>query len=126
MEMPQNHKGRDFRVVEQDGGIIGIAESSLRDQGRRKVRFFKIVVDPAARRQGIASSMLAELLAIDESTNCLSLQSLCSPEWPAGLAFLKAFGFTQRRIRTHASVLAPYGANNNDAGGHVNLSNCQA
>jgi ribosomal protein S18 acetylase RimI-like enzyme len=93
VKMLQNQNGRDFRVAERDGRIVGIAESSLRDQGSRKVRFLKIVVDPAARRQGIASTLLTELLAIDESSDNLLLQSLCSPSWPSGLAFLKALGF---------------------------------
>jgi ribosomal protein S18 acetylase RimI-like enzyme len=93
VRLPQNKSGRDFRVAEQDGHLVGLAESSLRDQGGRKVRFFKIVVDPAARRRGIAAALLAELVAIDAPGDGPSLQSLCSPSWHAGLAFLHALGF---------------------------------
>jgi mycothiol synthase len=93
VRLPQNANGRDFRVAEQDGDLVGLAESSLRDQGDRKARFFKIVVDPAARRRGVGSALLAELLAIDAPGDNLSLQSLCSPSWRAGSAFLDALGF---------------------------------
>jgi ribosomal protein S18 acetylase RimI-like enzyme len=95
VRLPQNESGRDFRVAERDGHLVGLAESSLRDQDDRKVRFFKIVVDPAARRRGVASALLAELLAIDAPGDGLSLQSLCPPGWRAGSAFLLALGFAR-------------------------------
>jgi mycothiol synthase len=91
---PQNLAGRDFRIAECNGKCLGIAESSLKDQDECKVRFFKIVVDPSARRDGVASALLAELLAID-ADDILSLQSLCSSRWLGGVAFLEALGFEQ-------------------------------
>jgi mycothiol synthase len=91
---PQNLAGRDFRIAECKGKRLGIAESSLKDQDEGKVRFFKIVVDPSARRSGVASALLAELLAID-ANDVLSLQTLCSSKWLGGVAFLETLGFEQ-------------------------------
>jgi ribosomal protein S18 acetylase RimI-like enzyme len=93
-QLPQNNGCQDFRVAECGGQLIGLAESSLRDQGHQKVRFFKLVVDPAARRQGIATALLDNLLAIENSPETLSLQTLVSSQWPSGIAFVSAFGFT--------------------------------
>src|SRR5712691_1915277 len=59
VELPHNQNGRDFRVAEHDGLLVGLAECSLKDQEERKVRFFKIVVDPTTRRRGVASALLA-------------------------------------------------------------------
>ncbi len=95
VRLPQNEDGRDFRVAEQDGHLVGLAESRCGIRTTGKVRFFKIVVDPAARRRGVASALLAELLAIDAPGDGLSLQSLCPPRWRAGSAFLLALGFAR-------------------------------
>ena len=103
VELPQNRNGRDFRVAEHDGHLVGLAECHLKDQDGRKVRFFKIVVDPSTRRRGIASALLAELLSIDEPSDNLSLQSLSSCDWHAGIAFLKALGFAH--IQSEISLL---------------------
>ncbi|WNJ92471.1 GNAT family N-acetyltransferase [Bosea sp. 685] len=93
VRQPQNHCGRDFRVALSEGRLVGLAESSLRDQAERRVRFFKLIVDPAMRRRGIGSALLAELLTLDQSNDALSLQTLAARDWPAGLAFLGALGF---------------------------------
>jgi len=103
VELPQNQNGRDFRVAEHDGNLVGLAECHLKDQDGRMVRFFKIVVNPATRRRGIASALLAELLSIDEPSDNLSLQSLCSCDWRAGIAFLNALGFAH--IESEISLL---------------------
>jgi mycothiol synthase len=93
-KLPQNNGCQDFRVAQRDGQLIGLAESSLRDQGQRQVRFFKLIVDPVARRQGIATALLDNLLAIGNSAESLSLQTLVSSRWESGTAFMSAFGFT--------------------------------
>ena len=64
-KLPQNHGGRDFRIAEQDGHPVGVAESSLRIQGDIPSRFIKIVVAPEIRRQRIGLRLFDELLAID-------------------------------------------------------------
>jgi ribosomal protein S18 acetylase RimI-like enzyme len=73
--------------------VVGLAEASLRDQGLRHVRFFKLIVDPAMRRQGIGSALLEEILALDEGREQLWLQSLASRDWRPGLVFLETHGF---------------------------------
>jgi mycothiol synthase len=92
-KLPQNNGCRDFRVAEHQDQVIGLAESTLKDQGDREARFFKLVVDPRFRRQGVATVLLAELLAIEGTTTDLSLQTLVSREWSSGVAFVAALGF---------------------------------
>ena len=48
--------------------LVGLAESSHRDQSDRSVRYCKLVVDPEFRRQGIGAALLTELLDIDRGT----------------------------------------------------------
>ena len=93
-KFPQNHGGRDFRIAEQDGHPVGVAESSLRLQGETPSRFIKIVVAPEIRRQRIGLRLFDELLAIDDPSAEVSLQALVNPEWHAGLAFVTSLGFT--------------------------------
>ena len=90
---PQNHSGRDFRIAEQNGKLVGLAESSLRIQGEIRSRFLKIVVAPELRRQRIGLRLLDELLAIDDPSGGVSLQTLVNPEWHAGTAFVTSLGF---------------------------------
>ena len=107
VRLPQNLDGRDFRVVRDGQRLVAVAESSLRNQGEHAVRFCKFVVDPAYRRRGIATMLLAELLKIDEPGGNLSFQFLASSTWAAALEFLKAFGFSQieSEIRMECSQL---------------------
>jgi ribosomal protein S18 acetylase RimI-like enzyme len=93
-KLPQNHGGRDFRIAEQDGHPVGVAESSLRIQGDIPSRFIKIVVAPEIRRQRIGLRLFDELLAIDGQASDVSLQALVNPEWQAGVAFVTSLGFT--------------------------------
>ena len=95
VRLPQNLDGRDFRVVRDGQRLVAVAKSSLRNQGEHPVRFCKFVVDPAYRRRGIATVLLAELLKIDEPGGNLSFQFLASSTWTVALVFLKAFGFSQ-------------------------------
>ena len=107
VRLPQNLDGGDFRVVRDGQRLVAVAESSLRSQGKHAVRFCKFVVDPAFRRRGIATVLLAELLKIDEPSGNLSFQFLASSTWTAALEFLKAFGFSQieSEIRMECSHL---------------------
>lgn len=91
---PQNRGGQDFRVVFDDECLIGLAESSLRDEGGRTVRFFKLLVEPSMRRQGIGAALLRDLLALDTPDENRSFQTLASSKWQDGVAFLEAFGFS--------------------------------
>jgi ribosomal protein S18 acetylase RimI-like enzyme len=109
VKQPQNRNGRDFRVALQEGRLIGVAESSLKDQGEHVVRFCKLVVDPTARRQGVATELIIDLLKIDQSGGSLSFQFLVSSDWPAGLAFLETLGLThiESEMRMRCSHLMP-------------------
>jgi mycothiol synthase len=91
---PQNRNGEDFRVALSGGRLIGHAESSLRDQGRGRVRYCKLVVSPAFRRQGIASALMNSLLKIDQPDDRLSFQAVAASDWTAGIAFLTRLGFS--------------------------------
>ena len=93
-KLPHNKGCRDFRVAERQGQLVGLAESSLKEQGPSKARFFKLVVDPAARRQKIGSALLKNLLAIAGSPDELPLQTLVKQEWHAGHSFLTQLGFS--------------------------------
>jgi ribosomal protein S18 acetylase RimI-like enzyme len=93
LKLPQNRGGRDFCTAEQGGRLVGLAESSLRDQGRHHSRFLKIVVTPAARRRRIALALFDHVLAIDGADGDLAVQTLVSPDWLAGMAFVSALGF---------------------------------
>jgi GNAT superfamily N-acetyltransferase len=73
--------------------LVGLAESSHRDQGDRSVRCCKLVVDPEFHRQGIAAALLADLLDIDRADPEISFPATAATEWSAGLAFLDKFGF---------------------------------
>ncbi|MEN3346965.1 MAG: mycothiol synthase [Bradyrhizobium sp.] len=92
LKLPQNRGGRDFRVAERGDRLVGLAESSLRDQGAHHSRFLKIVVAPEARRHGIGLGLLDDVLAIDGDAD-LTVQTLVSRDWPAGMAFVAALGF---------------------------------
>jgi GNAT superfamily N-acetyltransferase len=90
---PQNRNELDFCVALRDARLVGLAESSHRDQGDRSVRYCKLVVDPEFRRQGIGTAaLLADLLEIDREDPEISFQATASTEW-SGLAFLAKFGF---------------------------------
>jgi ribosomal protein S18 acetylase RimI-like enzyme len=91
---PQNRNGEDFRVALNRNLLIGHAESSLRDQGRGRVRYCKLVVAPAYRRQGVASALMNSLLKIDQPDDKLSFQAVAASDWTAGTAFLTTLAFS--------------------------------
>lgn len=90
----QNHDGRDFRVVLHNEQLVGLAESSLRDQDGKRVRFLKLLVQPPMRRQGIGTALLVELLSLDTPADDLSFQAVAASKWVDGIAFLEASGFS--------------------------------
>ena len=92
LKLPQNRGGRDFRVAERNGRLVGLAESSLRDQGAHQSRFLKIVVAPEMRRRRIGLALFDDIIAIETDPD-LIVQTLVSSDWPAGMAFVSAFGF---------------------------------
>jgi len=83
LKLPQNRGGRDFRIAELNGRLVGLAESSLRDQG---------VVTPEMRRRRIGLALFDDIIAIDTDPD-LTVQTLVSTDWPAGMAFVATFGF---------------------------------
>ena len=93
-KLPQNNSCRDFRVAEQDGDLVGLAESSLRTEGKPGARFLKIVVAPRARRQRVGLLLFDDVLAIDDPNGDIAVMTLVSPEWRAGMAFVAALGFS--------------------------------
>lgn len=94
VQRPHNRGGCDFRVALRGGQLVGLAESSLRDQGDQFVRFFKLVVEPPVRRQGLGTLLLEQVLALDAPAPNLYFQTLASGDWRDGIAFLEARGFT--------------------------------
>jgi mycothiol synthase len=90
---PGNQNGRDFRVAERDSELVGLATAADRQQADGTVRFINIIVDPAVRRQGIGSDLLASVLPSLEQTEPASLQSQVRSDWNAGLKFAAHFGF---------------------------------
>lgn len=107
--LPQFGGGRDFLVALDGSTIVGIAESSLRDQGHRRIRNVKLVVSPAARRRGLGTALLRAVLAQGPCDEPLMLQANLSVTWTAGLGFLSRFGFVQieAEIYMRCPVLLP-------------------
>lgn len=95
ISMPQFGGGRDFIVAFDGGAIVAVAESSLRDQGQRRMRNLKLVVDPAVRRQGLGTALLRAVLAQNPADGPLSLQANVWGNWASGLGFLLRFGFAE-------------------------------
>ncbi len=91
--LPQNRGGRDFRVAEHGGRMVGLAESSLRAHGATRFRFLKIVVAPEARRRGIGMALFDDVLGIDGADDDIAVQTLVSRDWQAGIGFVSALGF---------------------------------
>ena len=114
VHLPQNQNGQDFYVAIQSGSIIGVVESSLRDQGTRRVRFFKIVVDPQCRCRGIGSQLLAIILSLDAEGTNPSVHAQFPDNWTAGISFLTRRGFALAEfdlvMRNRAPPLRLHGA----------------
>jgi ribosomal protein S18 acetylase RimI-like enzyme len=88
IRLPQNRGGRDFRVAEQGGRLVGLAESSLREQGAMRFRFLKIVVAPEARRRRIGMALFDDVLGIDGADDDIAVQTLVSRDGQAGMGFV--------------------------------------
>lgn len=93
LRAPQNQRAHDFRVAVLDGVVVGLAESSLRQQAGGRVRYVKLVVDPAQRRRGIATDLLRTVVEIDGDDVEITLHGQTRDGWTAGEAFLVAMGF---------------------------------
>ena len=113
IRLPQFGGGRDFLVALEGGKRVGLAESSLWDSGPRPSRMVKILVHPGRRRQGIGTSLLRAVLEQGPVGRSLVLEGFARADWPAGLAFLRRFGFieteTEIVMRCEVLALAPIG-----------------
>jgi mycothiol synthase len=94
-ERPSNRRGRDFAVVERDGGVIAVLTSTILDDPRvpRGIRHFRIIVHPAHRRRGVGRALLRMVEAQRERDATAMLQSVVRRAWIAGHRFLEAAGF---------------------------------
>jgi ribosomal protein S18 acetylase RimI-like enzyme len=110
VRQPQNNYGKDFRVAQADGRLVGLAESHLKHQSEQIVRFCKLVVDPAYRRRGVGTALLVDCLKIEHPSLVVGLQSLVSNEWTAGLGFLNVLGFrhVESEIGMRCTELVPH------------------
>jgi mycothiol synthase len=109
VQRPLNRGGQDFRVAVQGGQVVGLAESSLRDQSGRSIRFFKLVVEPSMRRRGIGTALLRELLVLNAIDDTLSFQTLAASDWQDGIPFLEGLGFAhiESECTMRCSALKP-------------------
>ena len=105
---PRFADGQDFRVAVKEGRVVGLVESSLRDQGGRGVRYIKVIVDPRCRRALIGTSLLAAILDQD-SDNDISIQGHVRQEWDSGKAFCqqKGFNIVESEYRMHCDAFRP-------------------
>jgi mycothiol synthase len=106
---PGNQNGRDFRVAERGAMLVGLASVSHKQQDDRMVRLVRIIVDPAVRRRGIGSDLLASVLPPDAQAKTVWLQSLVRSDWDAGQRFATHFGFQaiEAEITMRAAQLVP-------------------
>ncbi len=102
--------GADFRLAREDGAIVGVLTSGILAAPDGAVRHMRIVVDPRARRRGIATQLLdaARCQLIDGAPPVL--QCLCPAEWRAGAQFLRARGFTPVHEELDMELSAPFPA----------------
>ena len=104
-----NMGGAGFLVAEREDRLIGVATSSRRAPGSEVVRHFRIIVEPAARRQGVGRALLRGVLALDADP--VLLQSLVPRAWASGRAFLELFAFevveTEVEMRCEVAKIRP-------------------
>lgn len=92
--LPQFGYGRDYLVaIADDGDLVGLAESSLRDQGVRRYRHLRFWVHPRRRRTGIGTGLLRAVLDQGPPEGAMRLGGNIPADWDAGLAFARRFGF---------------------------------
>ena len=109
MRLPQFNGGRDFLVAEMKGALVALAESSLREQPQRFVRYVKTYRSsgtPSARNCHKTSCDMCSLKGPTDSDT--ELQSTIRLDWAAGVGFLTRFGFKEieREIFMHSSAIA--------------------
>jgi mycothiol synthase len=94
--MSFNRGGRDFAVVEVDGGLVAVLTSTRLPGEPIDLRHFRIVVHPDWRRRRLGSGLLD--LVRSQDGDPTTLQCNCNRSWRAGTAFLGHHGFrTERR-----------------------------
>ena len=92
--LPQFGYGREYLVATIDeANLIGLAESSLRDQGMRRYRHLRFWVHPRHRRTGIGTGLLRAVLDQGPRERAMRLGGNIPADWDAGLAFARHFGF---------------------------------
>ena len=89
---PRFAEGRDFRVALKGGQIVGLVESTLRNQSDRRVRYIKIIVDPSYRRAHIGTSLLTAVLEQDRDDD-VSIHGHVRKEWTSGKEFCQRRSF---------------------------------
>ena len=117
---PRFAEGQDFRVAVKEGQIVGLVESSLRDQDGRGVRYIKVIVEPSYRRALVGTKLLAAILDQDSDDN-VSIQGHVRQEWDTGKRFCQQKGFTviESEYRMHCDAFRP--ASTYQGPAHINL-----
>lgn len=102
--------GADYRLAREDGAIVGLLTSGIIAAPDGSARHMRIVVDPRARRRGIATQLLdvARGQLIDGAPPVL--QCMCPAEWRAGALFLRARGFVPVHEELDMELSAPFPA----------------
>lgn len=92
--LPQFGYGREYLVATIDeADLIGLAESSLRDQRMRRYRHVRFWVHPRHRRTGVGTGLLRAVLDQGPREGTMRLGGNIPADWNAGLAFARRFGF---------------------------------
>ena len=87
--------GRDFRVVTRGSDVVAVLISGHLQDSRiaSGVRRLRVFVDPALRRQGIASALLEVAEAQCRAEGASVVEGFVLAPWTAGCAFARARGF---------------------------------
>ena len=100
---------RRHLIIDPEGADRAIAAIDFNHlpYGYHPQRFgFMVIVEPSARRQGIATGLYEHMLRELAPHDPISLESAAYEEQPAGIAFLETLGFEQQ-MRHQMSELDP-------------------
>jgi GNAT superfamily N-acetyltransferase len=92
----------DALVAEDDGRILGLAATHLRHNLERDAptcRLTALVVDEAARGQGIARALLDDVIADAERQGCERVEVALRPHRKEAEALYRSLGFEDRPLR---------------------------
>jgi len=93
-----NRGARDFVLAEgDDGALLALMMSSREACDGRKLRNFRIIVDPERRGQGVGAAVFERLLTQDSEAD-ITLQCGTPDDWHAGHRFLRRRGFRSVRV----------------------------